>query len=285
MKSTRLARLCLIAVLTLVSAACGEDTPAQDPTPTSPAASIPQFSTIEEGVLKVASCLDYEPFESVVDGDEVGFDVDLTEAIAERLGLEVEWIKVIFEQSFTALAGGQFDMIAAAVTATGDTGAERDEVVDFSDYYFNSQQSLTVNTEETPDITSSDDLGEGDTVGVQRGTTGAAWARENLEPQGVEVKTFAEAPAAFTDLEAGNITGVVNDELSSVGIIEERPTLEIVERIDTDEKYAFAFSPDNPELREAANVALAELIADGTYERLFNQYFPGVEVPEEYRPA
>jgi polar amino acid transport system substrate-binding protein len=285
MKRRRLGTLCLIAVLALVSAACGEDTPAGDATPTSPAASPPAFSTIEDGVLKVASCLDYEPFESVVNGDEVGFDVDLTEAIAERLGLEVEWIKVIFEQSFTALAGGQFDMIAAAVTATGDTGAERDEVVDFSDFYFNSQQSLTVNTEETPDITSTDDLGQGDTVGAQRGTTGAAWIRENLVPQGVELKTYAGAPEAFTDLEAGNITAVVNDEQSSVGIIEERPTLEIVERIDTDEKYAFAFSPENPELREAANVALAELIADGTYEELFNEYFPGFEIPEEYRPA
>jgi len=285
MRRRRTAIVSLLAVFALVGAACGEDTPTGGGTPTTPPEAI-VFETIEEGVLKVGSCLDYPPFESVEGGDEVGFDVDLTEAIAERLGLEVEWITANFDTIFTAVAGGsEFDMVAAAVTATGDTGAERDEVVDFSDYYFNSQQSLTVNTEETPELTSTSDLSEGDVVGAQRGTTGAAWARENLEPQGVEIKTFQEAPAAFTDLEAGNIQGVINDEQSSVEIIAERPSLEIVERIDTNEKYAFAFSPENPELIEAVNQALVEVIADGTYEELFTQYFPGFEIPEEYQAA
>jgi polar amino acid transport system substrate-binding protein len=286
MRRRGLALVSILAVFALVGAACGEDTPTgTGGTTTSPGAQIPQFTTIEEGVLTVASCLDYDPFEYVEGGDEKGFDVDLSEEIAERLGLEVKWVKVVFETSFTALDGGQFDMIAAAVTATGADGKERDEVVDFSDFYFNAQQSLTVNTEQTPDIKSTDDLGEGDTVGVQRGTTGQTWAEDNLSPQGVEIKTFAEAPAAFTDLEAGNITGVVNDEQSTVAIIEERPSLAIVQRMDTNEKYALAISEDNPELREAVNLVLAEIIADGTYERLFNEYFPGFEIPEEYAPA
>ena len=283
MRRRRFAIVSLLSVFALVGAACGEDAPTGGGGTTSPPVEIPDFTTLEEGVLKVGSCLDYPPFESVEGGDETGFDVDLTEAIAEKLGLEVEWVKTNFDTIFTAVAGGQFDMVAAAVTATGADGEERDEVVDFSDFYFNAQQSLTINTEETPDLTSIDDLQAGDVVGVQRGTTGATYAKENV-PEGVEIKTFAEAPGAFTDLEAGNITAVVNDEQSTVGIIEERPSLEIVERYDTNEKYAFAFSPDNPELIEAANVALAELIADGTYQQLFEQYFPGFELPEEYAP-
>jgi polar amino acid transport system substrate-binding protein len=286
MRRRGLALISILAVFAMVGAACGEDTPTGTGGTTTPTgAEIPEFTTIEEGVLTVASCLDYPPFESVESGDEVGFDVDLAEEIAKRLGLEVKWVKVVFETSFTALDGGQFDMIAAAVTATGPDGKERDEVVDFSDFYFNSQQSLTVNTEETPDLASTDDLGEGDTVGVQRGTTGQSWAEENLASQGVEIKAFPDAPAAFTDLEAGNITGVVNDELSTVGIIEERPSLEIVDRMDTNEKYALAISEDNPELRDAVNLVLAEIIADGTYERIFNEHFPGFEIPEEYAPA
>ena len=133
-------------------------------------AGIPEFATLEEGVLSVGSCLDYPPFESVKAGDEIGFDIDLTEEIAGRLGLTVEWVRADFDTIFTAVSGDQFDMVAAASTITD----EREDVVDFSDPYFNSLQSLTVNTAETPDLTSTDQLGEGDVVGVQKGTTGKA---------------------------------------------------------------------------------------------------------------
>lgn len=278
--------IALLSLMALVGAACGEDTVTPGDTPTtSPAPDIPEFTTIEDGVLKVGSCLDFPPFESVEGGDEVGFDVDLIEEIASRLDLEVEWITANFDTIFTAVAGGnQFDVVAAAVTATGDTGAERDEVVDFSDFYYDSRQSFVVNTEETPDLTAFEDLQPGDIVGVQRGTTGAAYAEDNL-PEGVEIKTFQAAPAAFTDLEAGQITGIINDEPSSAEIIAERPSLELVQAIDTNERYAFAFSPDNPDLIEAVNVALQEIVDDGTYEEIFHTYFPDVDVPEDYQAA
>jgi polar amino acid transport system substrate-binding protein len=278
----------LVAALMLVATACAEETPpkSQPTTPgESPAEEAPP-PTIEEGILMVGSCLDFPPFESVEGGDEVGFDVDLSEAIAERMGLTVEWVRADFDTIFTALAGGQFDMVAAAVTATGDTGEERDQVVDFSDFYFNSRQSLAVNVQETPDIQSTADLGQGHVVGVQRGTTGADYAKETLEPQGVELRSYDTITAAFTDLEAGTIQGILNDEPSSAGSIQAQElegTVEIVEAIDTNEKYAFAFAPDNPELREAANAALAEIIADGTYTTIFEQYFPGAEVPPEFQ--
>jgi polar amino acid transport system substrate-binding protein len=239
----------------------------------------PTFTTLEEGVLQVGSCLDYPPFESVKGGDEVGFDVDLTEAIAERLGLEVQWVRADFDTIFTAVSGNQFDMVAAASTIT----EEREQVVDFSDPYYNSRQALVVNTAETPDIASTADIGEGDVVGVQRGTTGKDWADENLAPQGAEIKAFGAAPDAFRDLEAGNIQAVVNDEPSSAEIVQDLQGVEVVEAIDTDEKYGFPFSPENPELRDAVNKALAEVIAEGTYQQIFEQYFPGVEVPPAFQ--
>jgi polar amino acid transport system substrate-binding protein len=241
----------------------------------------PQFTTLQEGVLSVGSCLDYPPFESVKAGDEIGFDVDLSEEIASRLGLEVEWVKSNFNTIFTAVAGNQFDMVAAASTIT----PEREEVVTFSDPYYSSRQSLAVNVSETPDITSTDQLGEGDIVGVQKGTTGKDWAEENLEPQGVEIRTFTSATDAFRDLEAGNLTGVINDEPATAEIIKELQGVELVQPIDTNEKYGFAFSPENPDLTDAVNGALADIIADGTYAEIFARYFPGVEVPPEYQPS
>jgi ABC-type amino acid transport substrate-binding protein len=261
--------------LAMVAAACG-----QEPT-TSEGGGPP---TIEEGVLTVGSCLDYPPFESVEAGDETGFDVDLAEEIAARLGLEVQWVRIDFDSIFTAVAGGQFDMAAAAITATGETGQERDQTVDFSDHYYNSRQSLVVNIEQTPDIATLDDLQPGDIVGVQKGTTGKAYAEENA-PEGVEIKTFTAAPDAFRDLEAGNITAIVNDEPSSAAIIEDLPSLELVEAIDTNEKYAFAFAPETDELTDAVNGALEEIIADGTYEDLYGEYFPGAEVPPEFQAS
>ncbi|HET6771402.1 MAG TPA: basic amino acid ABC transporter substrate-binding protein [Actinomycetota bacterium] len=284
MSKRRYWALGLVAALMLVATACAEDTQPKSqpttPTETTPTEEAPP-PTIKEGVLQVGSCLDFAPFESVEGGDEVGFDVDLSEAIAERLGLTVEWVRADFDTIFTAVASDQFDMVAAASTIT----EEREEVVDFSDPYYNSRQALVVNTAETPDITSQADLGEGDIVGVQKGTTGAQYAKDNLVPQGVELKTFQAAPDAFRDLEAGAVVAVVNDEPSSAELIKDLTGLEIVEPIDTDEKYGFAFSPNNPDLRDAANAALAEIIADGTYVTIFETYFPGVEVPPEFQPA
>jgi ABC-type amino acid transport substrate-binding protein len=271
-------RLAVAVFVALTAAACAEQAPQPggqaSPTPE------PEFTTIEEGVLSVGSCLDYPPFESVEGGDEVGFDVDLSEEIASRLGLEVEWVRADFDTIFTAVAGGQFDMVAAASTIT----EERQQTVDFSDPYYNSRQALVV--AEGSDIASEADIGEGHIVGVQRGTTGKAYAVENLETKGAQIKTFTNAPDAFRDLEAGGVDAVVNDEPASAEIIEDFPgQILIAAAIDTDERYGFAFSKDNPELTEAVNGTLAEIIADGTYETIFTEYFPGVEVPPEFQPT
>jgi ABC-type amino acid transport substrate-binding protein len=270
------ARLAAVTTLLLVASACRQETPTDGVSPGGPA-----FETLNEGVLQVGSCLDYKPFEFVEGGDEKGFDVDLAEAIAQELGLTVEWRRADFDTIFTAVAAGQFDMVAAASTIT----EERDQVVDFSDPYYNARQSLAVNTQETPDIDSTDAIGEGHVIGVQKGTTGRDWAKENLEPQGAEIRTFTSITDAFRDLEAGRLTGIINDEPSSQEIVKDLTGVEVVEAIDTGEHYGLAFSPDNPDLRDAVNGALEKLIEDGTYAEIFGQYFPGVEVPPEFQPA
>jgi polar amino acid transport system substrate-binding protein len=275
--------LVLLAALSLAASACAEQPRGggddASPTAAPTESEAPTFSTIEEGVLSVGSCLDYPPFESVQGGDEVGFDVDLSEEIASRLGLTVEWVRADFDTIFTAVAGSQFDMVAAASTIT----EERQQTVDFSDPYYNSRQAIVV--AEGSEISEESDIGEGHIVGVQRGTTGRDYAEENLASQGAQIKTFTNAPDAFRDLEAGNIDVIVNDEPSSADLIEKSfpGQLLISAAIDTNEKYGFAFSKDNPELTEAVNGALAEIIADGTYEEIFATYFPGVEVPPEFQ--
>jgi ABC-type amino acid transport substrate-binding protein len=141
---------------------------------------------------------------------------------------------------------------------------------------------LTVNTSKTPDVHTTDDLKSGDVVGVQKGTTGKDWAEANLAPKGIQIKTYTNAPDAFTDLEAGQITGVINDEPSSDSEVKNRPGLAVVEPIDTNEHYGIAVGKGHPDITAAINSALKAIIADGEYKTIFNKYFPGVAVPPEF---
>lgn len=268
----------LIIPLMLVAAACGGDAaePAEEtvsPSPEAEPAESPaaaDLTTIQEGTLTVGSDIPFRPFEFEEGGELTGFDVDLTEEIAARLGLEVEWTDTAFDTIFTQLAAGQFDMVASATTIT----EEREETVDFTDPYYRAQQALTINTEQNPDIASVNDLGDGDTVAVQTGTTGESWANENLAPQGVQVRTFPDAPDTYTAAEAGQVTGVIFDEPASVQAAADRPALEVVDTIDTDEEYGFPVNPENPELLEAVNQVLGAIIEDGTYREIYDRYFP-----------
>ena len=293
---TRIVIAAGVAFFTLAFAACaGNENDAGETGPTAPTGptatgatgatgetgAIPEFTTLEEGVLQVGSCLDYPPFETVKSGDEVGFDVELSEEIASRLGLTVEWIKADFDTIFTAVAGGQFDMVAAASTIT----PKREREVDFSDPYFNSRQALVVNTSETPDLASTDQLVDGDVVGVQKGTTGQAWVEENLVPNGIQVQTFGSATDGLRALEGGAMTAFMADEPFVAEATADLPSLAVVQGIDTNEVYGLAFSPDNPGLRDAANIMLAEIIADGTYQTIYEKWFPGAPLPPEFAPS
>jgi polar amino acid transport system substrate-binding protein len=264
-----------VVVLALVAAACGSNK-----SPSSGGSSGPAFTTIKSGVLTVGSCLDYSPFEYYQHGQLKGFDVEIMQNIAQRLGLKLEWIKANFKTIFTALDGGQFDAVAAASTIT----AQREQVVDFSQPYYDANQSLTVNVKKTPTLTNVNQLKKGDVIGAQAGTTGRDWVKEHLVPKGIQLKEYTNAPDAFTDLEAGNIIGIVNDEPSSRSEVLSRPDLKVVQPIVTKEQYGIALRKQNSPLESAVNHALSSIILDGTYAKLFKKYFPKLLLPYEFRP-
>ncbi len=289
MRDSRLRGLLVAAAALTLLASCSNASstgasPSAAPTTQAPA----QLTTLKPGFITVGSCLDYAPFETVKGPNPTGFDVELTDAIAAKLGYDknhVAWQKANFNTIFTSVAQGNFDVVAAAVTATGKTGADRAQVVSFSDYYFNSRQSLAVNPVNSPDITSPDQLGSGDSVGVQKGTTGFHWAVDNLQSKGVEVRSYTSATDAFRDLSAGNLTGIINDESSSYAIAATLTDVKVVAAIETNEKYSFAFAPTNTALVTAWNDGLMQVIADGEYATIFDKYFPGTPVPAEYAAA
>lgn len=233
----------------------------------------PEVTTIEEGILTVGTDLPYPPFEYREGGELTGFDVEIMDEIASRIGLETEYVDSPFDTIFTDLANGQFDVVISGATIT----PEREQQVNFSDPYFNSLQALVVSDDS--DIASFDDLGEGDAVSVQSGTTGEIWAEDNLQPNGVEIRAFPEYPPVYNALEAGQVDGVVYDESSAIPETFNRPGLEVVDTVDTGEAYGIAVDPANEDLLDAINQALADMIEDGTYDEIFANY-PNCEEEE-----
>jgi polar amino acid transport system substrate-binding protein len=254
--------------LALVAAACGDD--AAETTTTTTTAPVEQL-TQTDGVLTVGSDIPWEPFEFYDDDDELtGFDVELIEEMASRLGLTVEWIETDFDTIFTQLATGRFDVVASGTTITPDRAA----AVNFTHPYYLSEQALTVNVSLTPGIRSVDDLSDGDRVAVQTGTTGEDWALENLAPRGIEVVSFPEAAETYIALEGGLVEAVVFDEASANTEAATRPGLEVVEVITTGEQYGFGVDPARSGLLAELNRVFNDMLTDGTYQEIYDRWFP-----------
>ena len=224
-----------------------------------------QSELITEGTLTVGSDIPYAPFEMGQAPDYTGFDIELVDDIANRLDLDVKIEDTAFDTIFTDVAQGKFDMVASAATIT----PEREQQVNFSDPYFESEQALLVPP--GSDITSVEDL-SGATVAAQDGTTGEAYA--NDETDAGQVRGFPTGAAAIAAVvngqaEAAIIDAPVAEDAASKG----QSGFEIATNIPTGEYYGFAFAKDTPELLSAVNGALSDLIEDGTYEKLFKKYF------------
>jgi polar amino acid transport system substrate-binding protein len=259
----------LIALLAtvMVAAGCGDDDDEGDGGDTAAAGDL---NVIEEGRLTVGTDTPFPPFEIGQPPNISGYDIDIMNAIAEDLGLEVEYIDTGFGTIFRDTAQGQFDTAAAASTITSG----RENTVDFTDPYYEAQQALLVPTDS--DIASVEDLG-GATVGTQDATTGETYA--NDETDASEVRGFPEGPNAITALATGQVDAVIIDQPVAADAVEKQEGLEIVEEIPTQELYGFAVAPDNDGLREAMNESLATLKEDGTLEDLYDQYFQTAPPP------
>ena len=218
--------------------------------------------------ITVASDIAYPPFEFEKNGEPVGFDIDLMREIGKRAGFTPDFKNVTFDGIIPGLGNNLYDASISAMTIT----EERAQKVDFSDPYFNADQSLTVRRDSP--IKSVSDVGDA-TVGMQLGTTGALKAEE-LKEQGKitgEIRTFDTIPEAFAALENGQVDAVINDfPVSAYEAETGDGSLEVVQTIPTGEQYGIAF-PKDSELVEPVNEALQEIKEDGTYAKLYEEWF------------
>jgi polar amino acid transport system substrate-binding protein len=194
-----------------------------------------------------------------------GFDIDIVQAIADGLELELAVKDSSFDalQSGQALNAAQCDIAASAMTIT----EERKAALDFSDGYYDSQQSLLV--AEDSDIASIDDL-DGVKLGVQQGTTGKAYAEENAS--GADIVSFPSDAEMFQAIKAGQVEALLQDLPVNINH-QEQGGFSVVETYSTDESYGLAMKKGNTELVEAVNEQLTEMRDDGTYDEIYNTYF------------
>ena len=264
--------LVLIAALAFAVvglAGCGTTPPANTTTEEKPAVDL---KLVTAGQLTAGSDTSFPPFESMNGDVAEGFDVDLLAAMGKEMGIAKTVFKTeIFDTLIPTLkAGGKFDVIASGMTIKPERALE----IDFSDAYFDSNQSLAMKT--GGKYAAPADM-SGKKVGVQSGTTGESWANENLKPAGATLVPFKDAVQAFSALQAGNVDAVVNDLPVTAEMVKDATKgLAMITRIPTGEQYGFAISKDNPELKSAINAALAKVKASGEYNTIYKKWF-GVE--------
>lgn len=260
------ALLALVAVVALAAGACGDDDDESDDTGGGGSgADAPQV--IEDGTLQVCSDVPYEPFEFEGDGPSgyTGFDIELLAAVGEQAELELAVSDVDFDGILGNLEAENCDVVASAVTITD----ERSEEVDFSSPYFDADQSLLVKKDS--DLADLDALADM-SIGVQSGTTGEAYAKENT-PEGAEVKAFDGADLLFAALESGDVDAILQDFPVNAYRATQDDTVEVVEEYPTEEQYGFAVKKGNTSLKDAIDAGLAAIREDGTYDTLYEKYF------------
>jgi len=214
--------------------------------------------------LSVGSDIPYPPFEQGKSGNYTGFDIELMEAIGEKIGRSPEFQDTSFETIFRDVAQGKFDAVISAATIT----EEREQAVDFSNPYYLSEQAVLV--KEGSDVESLEDL-EGETVAAQQGTTGLELAKEELG--GSEIRPYPEGPDAVNALKSGTVEGVIIDAPVAQNAVEKSGGIEIAEKVPTEETYGIAVAQGETELLEEINKGLKEVLDDGTYKKIYEKWF------------
>ena len=252
-KFKKLTAFALVAVAAMgLLAGCGNEKPKM---------------TQQEGVLRVGSETTFPPYEFTEGDKYVGFDVDLSEAIAKKLGLKMQFVSMGFDALIPAAQSGDIDMIAAGINAT----PEREKVLTFSDVYFKDAGYVTVVRKDNTSINSMQDLA-GKTVGAQIGTIPVDMAKAIPN---TTVKEIDSNATIFMELNAGTIDGAIIDNAVAMYYLKQGADkdLRLAGQPSESPGTVLGFKKDNTALRDAVNKALKELKEDGTYQKIYEKWF------------
>ncbi|MGV9598899.1 transporter substrate-binding domain-containing protein [Streptosporangium sandarakinum] len=225
---------------------------------------------VNPGKLTVCTNLPYEPFQFKQGDKTVGFDVDIVDLAAKKLGLTQEIVDIDFAviKSGAAMATGKCDAAAAGMTIT----PERKANIDFSDPYFDATQALLA--KKGSGVASLDDVKSKNLrLGAQASTTGLDYVKK----QGLNPKEFADSPKELLGLQSGQVDVIVQD-LPVVLTWLKKPEIadkfEMVASLDTGEQYGIGLKKNaDPVLLKTINESIAAAKSDGTYDEIFMKWF------------
>ena len=267
--------LALVMALSLV--ACGGNNNTEDDTKDYASMSLEELkaelTTVTEGKLTMSTNATFPPYEMLADdGSFEGIDVEVAGAITEKLGLELQIDDMSFDAALLAVQGDspKADIVMAGVTVTED----RQLVMNFSDSYATGIQVVIV--KEGSDIKSIDDL-EGKKIGTQMGTTGYIYCSDTPENGGYGEENVIAYDSGITAVQAlvnGQVDCVVIDNEPAQAYVKANAGLSILDTEFTNEDYAIGMNKGNACLLAAVNAAMAELKADGTFQKIVDKYIP-----------
>ena len=226
--------------------------------------------TVQKGKLIMATNAYFQPYEYYEGNKIVGIDAEIAEAIAKKLGLELEIQDVEFDSIIAGVQSGKYDMGMAGMTVTD----ERKKSVNFSSSYATGIQAIIV--KEGSPVTDIDTLLSGDyKIGVQTGTTGDIYISGDIgEENESQVVRFSKGNDAVIALSSDKVDAVVIDNEPAKNFVAANAGLTILETPYSVEDYAICFNKNNTELCDEVNKALKELTDDGTIPAIIEKYIP-----------
>jgi ABC-type amino acid transport substrate-binding protein len=223
--------------------------------------------TLTPGTLRIGTYFVNPPFEYLAKGAKVGFEVDLMNEIAQRLGIKAVYVNTQWETILNQMQEDRYDCIVGGITITPN----RERLLAWSTPYLTTTLSLVVNQAKTPAIRSIADLKDA-LVGVQAATTDydAAMAMQKRgEIRGVKAYPFNRIEEAMADLEAGRITAVMKVAPVAVWLAARRPNLRILAEVPNDpQPLGIGFTKNNSGLVMAVNRVISTMQKDGSLRGL-----------------
>ena len=228
------------------------------------------YGLASPGTLTACADIPYPPFEFEQDGELTGYDVELVRALAEDLGLGVEFVDTSFEavESGASLTG--CDLNASSISIT----EQRQRVMAFTLPYLDDDLVLVANKDSgITDVESA----KGARVGVQAATTGEEYAQQ----AGLETVQFEDGGMQVQALQAGTVDALLGNQSVLLYSLKDDARFEVVESLPTGEQLGMAVAPEKAQLGSAINRSLQNLRNDGTLAELQQKWFGTVQ--EDYQ--
>ena len=253
----------LAVAMVMLAAGCGSGSSS------GPATAAGGVKLVAAGKLTTCTHLPYAPFQFSQGGKVVGFDIDMMDLVAKKLGVTQTVVDTPFEgiKSGQDLNTGKCDIAAAGMTIK----PERSKVIDFTVPYFNATQALLI--KKGTGYASLESL-KGKKLGVQSGTTGKDYVASQKLP-GVEITEFEDLATLQQALATNQIVGAVDDLPVWTDYIKKNPgKFEIGAEFQTGEQYGFGIKKGgNPALLKTVNEVIAAAKTDGTYNTIYMKWF------------